>query len=126
MLKIGDFSRLGQVSVRTLRYYDEIGLLRPDRTDRSTGYRYYSPGQLSRLNRILILRDLGFSLGQIGRRLEEELPAASLRAMLAEKRSEAERRLRERMARLEARIRQIEREDKPCQDDTPPTQDREA
>lgn len=113
MLKIGDFSRPGQVSVRTLQYYDEIGLLGPIRVDRSTGYRHYSTGRLPRLNRILILRDLGFSLGQIGRRLEEELPAASLRAVLAERRLEAEWQLRERMARPEMRRRQTEREDGP-------------
>ena len=46
MLKIGDFSKLSRVSVRMLRYYDEIGLLKPAEIDRFTDYRYYSEAQL--------------------------------------------------------------------------------
>ena len=65
MLKIGDFSKLSQVPVKTLRYYDEIGLLKPVQVDRFTSYRYYSFEQLRRLNRILALKDLGLSLEQI-------------------------------------------------------------
>lgn len=61
MLKIGEFSKVAQVSVKTLRYYDELGLLRPEWVDRYTGYRYYSLQQLPRLNRILALRELGVS-----------------------------------------------------------------
>src|SRR5690348_9109071 len=62
VFKISDFSRLSQVSMRTLRYYDEIGLLKPGQVDCATGYRYYSIDQLPRLNRILALKDLGFEL----------------------------------------------------------------
>ena len=65
MLKIGDFSKLGQVSVRMLRHYDQLGLLNPDQIDKFTGYRYYAVEQLARLNRILFFKDLGFSLQQI-------------------------------------------------------------
>ena len=61
MFKIGDFSKLSQVSVKTLRYYDELGLLKPQSIDRWTSYRYYEASQLRRLNRILALKDLGFS-----------------------------------------------------------------
>jgi hypothetical protein len=64
MLKIGDFSRLSQVSVKTLRYYDEVALLKPTQVDEVSGYRYYSMAQLRQLHRILALRDLGFSLDQ--------------------------------------------------------------
>ena len=64
MIKIGFFSKLSQVPVKTLRYYDQIGLLKPDKIDAHTGYRYYSISQLRRLNRILALKDLGFSLDQ--------------------------------------------------------------
>ena len=60
MIKIGDFARLSQVSVVTLRYYDEMDLLKPVKVDAFTGYRFYSAGQLPRLNRILALKDLGF------------------------------------------------------------------
>jgi DNA-binding transcriptional MerR regulator len=59
MLKIGDFSRLGQVTVKTLRHYGQLGLLKPAWIDRYTGYRYYSLEQLPRLNRILALKELG-------------------------------------------------------------------
>src|SRR5438105_12762660 len=61
MIKIGEFSKLVQVPVATLRYYDQVGLLKPVEVDRFTGYRYYSASQLPRLNRILALKGLGFS-----------------------------------------------------------------
>src|SRR5437763_1190975 len=66
MLNIGAFAQLGQVSPRTLRHYDDLGLLVPQRVDPMTGYRSYDLGQLARLHRILALRDLGFALDQIG------------------------------------------------------------
>ncbi|HYM68302.1 MAG TPA: MerR family transcriptional regulator, partial [bacterium] len=65
MIKIGDFSALCRVSVKTLRHYDELGLLTPARVDPATGYRYYAASQLAVLHRILALKDLGFSLGQV-------------------------------------------------------------
>ena len=52
MFKIGEFSKLSQVSVKALRHYDALGLLKPARVDRFTGYRYYSADQLPRLYRI--------------------------------------------------------------------------
>jgi DNA-binding transcriptional MerR regulator len=87
MFKIGEFSRLSRVSVRMLRHYDQLGLLKPSRTDNFTNYRYYSADQLPRLNRILALRDLGFSLEQIGNMLDEELSAEQLMGMLNLKRA---------------------------------------
>lgn len=116
MLKIGDFSRLAQVSTRTLRHYDELGLLEPARTEHLTGYRYYSLGQLPRLNRILALKNLGVPLGQISRLLQDGLPVAELRGMLTLRRLEIEQNLREeqtRLAQVEARLKQIEQEGKP-------------
>lgn len=65
MLKIGEFSKLSRVSVRMLRYYDEIGLLKPAEIDRFTDYRYYREDQLPTVNRITALRDMGFSLANI-------------------------------------------------------------
>ncbi|ADG05308.1 MerR family transcriptional regulator [Kyrpidia tusciae] len=53
MFKISEFSKIIRVSVKTLRYYDRLGLLRPARTDDVTGYRYYTADQLFRLHRIL-------------------------------------------------------------------------
>ncbi len=113
MIRIGDFARLGQVSVATLRHYDELGLLKPSSVDAFTGYRYYSAAQLPRLNRILALKDLGFSLDQIERALADSLSPDQLRGMLMVRRAEAEHRLADeqaRLARIEARLRHIELE----------------
>jgi effector-binding domain-containing protein len=115
MFKIGDFSKLSQVSVRTLRYYEEMGLLAPIEVDRFTSYRYYSVDQLPRLNRILALKDLGFSLEQIAQLLDEELPPDQIRGMLRMKQAEIRQQAEEeraRLARVEARLRQIEQEGK--------------
>jgi DNA-binding transcriptional MerR regulator len=116
LLKIGDFSRLGQVSVRTLHHYDQRGLLKPAEIDDGSGYRFYSVDQLPHLNRILALKDLGFSLDQIGHLVEGDVPAERLRGMLTLKQAEIERQLTEgrtRLARVEARLRQIEHEGVP-------------
>lgn len=71
MFSIGDFSRICKVSVKTLRHYDKIGLVRPKFTDPVTGYRYYSEEQLSRMLLIQRLKRYGFSLADIGPLLEE-------------------------------------------------------
>jgi DNA-binding transcriptional MerR regulator/effector-binding domain-containing protein len=65
MFRIGDFSRLARVTIRTLHHYDEAGLLRPAHVDERTGYRYYTAAQLDALQRIVLLKDLGFSLDGI-------------------------------------------------------------
>ena len=65
MFKIGEFSRLTQVSVRMLRYYDKNNLLKPEKIDQFTGYRYYSSGQIRDLHKIIFLRDLGYSTVEI-------------------------------------------------------------
>jgi effector-binding domain-containing protein len=113
MIKIGDFSKLSKVSVKTLRYYDEMGLLQPIETDRSSGYRYYSLDQLPRLNRILALKDLGFSLDQIAQALDNGITLEQMRGMLRLKKAEQQQRVQEeqeRLIRVEARLRQIEME----------------
>lgn len=65
MFKIGEFSRLTQVSVRMLRYYDEMGLLKPEQIDNESGYRYYSANQIPQLQKIILLRDLDFTIKEI-------------------------------------------------------------
>ena len=113
MLKIGDFSKLSQLSVKTLRYYDDLGLLKPAEVDRFTGYRYYTAEQFLRLNRIVALKDLGFPLEQIRQLLDEELPVAQMRGMLRLRQAETEQKVEAevaRLARVEARLRQIEQE----------------
>jgi DNA-binding transcriptional MerR regulator len=82
MFSIGDFAWYGRVSVRMLRHYDAIGLLRPAHVDQVSGYRWYEAGQLSRLNRIVALKDLGFTLQQIQLILDDKLSAEELRGML--------------------------------------------
>ena len=118
MFKIGDFSRLAQVSVRMLRHYDKLGLLTPGQTDKWTGYRYYTIDQLPRLNRIVALNGLGLTLQEIGDLLGggNALPPEQLRGMLMLRRVELERELEERrwqLASVEARLQQIEQENEP-------------
>ncbi|MGI8586683.1 MAG: MerR family transcriptional regulator [Chloroflexia bacterium] len=115
MFKIGDFARLTRLSVKTLRYYDEIGLLCAARIDRFTGYRYYTADQLPRLNRILALRDLGLSLDRIALLLDTDLPIEQIRTMLTLRRAEllqAMETAQTQLARVEARLRQIDEEGK--------------
>lgn len=114
MIRIGDFSKLSMVSIKALRYYDEMELLKPIHIDGETGYRYYAVSQLSRLNRILALKDLGFSLQQIGQVLNEGVSPEQLRGMLRLKRAELQQKIadeRERLARVEARLSTIDMED---------------
>lgn len=113
MIRIGDFSKLSRVTIKTLRFYDETGLLKPVRVDPFTGYRYYEFSQLPRLHRILALKDLGFSLEEIGRLLESELPVEQLRGMLTLRQAEIRQRVRdeaERLERVDIWLRQIEQE----------------
>jgi DNA-binding transcriptional MerR regulator len=113
MFKIGTFSQLTGVTVKALRFYDRVGLLKPAEVDRFTGYRYYTIGQIDHLNRILALKDLGLSLDEIGRVLSENPSAAEIRGMLRLKQAQLHQIIEEEQARLhrvEARLRQIERE----------------
>lgn len=110
MFKIGEFSNFSRVSVKMLRHYDELGLLKPAHVDRFTNYRYYSADQLPRLNRIVALKDLGFTLEQIGQMLDGEIAAVEIQGMLKLRRAEIERTLREeeaKLGRIEARLAQI-------------------
>lgn len=115
MFRIGEFAQIAQVSGRQLRFYDQLGLLRPAHIDQQTGYRYYTIRQLPRLNSILALKELGLSLEQIGPLLEKDMSPVELRSMLTLKRAQLERSLQEEEARLrhiESRIAQIDREGK--------------
>ncbi len=88
MFKISEFSKLSQISAKTLRYYDRIGLLKPSQIDPDTGYRYYSASQLQRVNHIYTLKDLGFKLEQIIPMLDSEISADQIRSMLLHKQEE--------------------------------------
>ncbi|HET6651642.1 MAG TPA: MerR family transcriptional regulator [Nocardioides sp.] len=113
MLNIGDFARLGGISVRMLRHYDAIGLLVPASVDPRSGYRRYDVAQLARLNRILALKDLGFTLDAVRSIVDEEVGSAELRGMLRLRQTELTAQVeadRERLARVERRLRTIEME----------------
>jgi DNA-binding transcriptional MerR regulator len=111
MLNAGAFARLAGVSVRTLHHYDEVGLLKPAAVDTRTGYRRYTAHELPRLHRILALRDLGLSLGEIQGIIDDEISLDELRARLRSLQAEATERMAaeaQRIARVEARLRQLE------------------
>ena len=111
MFRIGDFSRIARVSSRLLRFYDEIGLFVPAHADPQTGYRYYSVGQLAQLNRILVLKELGFELDQVRDILNADIGAAELRNMLLLRRNDVEKTLAlesQRLRHIETRIAQLE------------------
>lgn len=108
MFQIGEFSRIAQVTIETLRHYDTIGLLKPAQVDSKTGYRYYSAGQLQSLNQILALKAVGLSLDEIKRILKETLTVEEVRGMLKAQLvitestiEEAQRRHQNILARLE-------------------------
>jgi len=114
MLKIGEFSRLSQVTVKTLHHYDEIGLLVPAHIDNWTNHRHYSIDQLPQIHRIMALKGLGLSLEQIGLMLSESLDSQQVRGMLHLKQNEIQQHLREEQAQLaqvEFRLRMLEMEE---------------
>ncbi len=108
MFAIGEFARLSRVTVKALRYWDEAGLLKPARVDRTTGYRYYTAEQLSRLNRILVLKELGFTLEQIGKMVEAGISGAELKGMLRMRQMEQQLKIQEEASRLAAIQQMIE------------------
>ena len=113
LLKIGEFAQLGQVSIATLRYYDQWGLLKPNALDPYTGYRSYSLNQLPRLNRIVVLKELGFPLEQIALLLEKDLSIKQLQGMFKLKYAQTLEMIeteQTRLLRIDARLRHIEQE----------------
>jgi DNA-binding transcriptional MerR regulator len=111
MFRIGDFSRIARVSARLLRFYDELGLFLPAHADEQTGYRYYTIEQLAQLNRILVLKELGFELEQVREIVNANVGTAELRNLLLLRRNDVEKSLIEesrRLQQIEARITQLE------------------
>ena len=111
MFRIGDFSRIARVSTRLLRFYDEIGLFGPAHVDPFTGYRSYTVAQLAQLNRILVLKELGFNLDQVKEIIVAGVGPEQLRNMLVLRRNDVERALAveaQRLRQIESRIAQLE------------------
>ena len=104
MYKIGDLSRCTGLTVKTLRYWADIGLLVPDETDRFTGYRYYSASKLRDCIRIIALKELGFSLDEI-----RAFADSDKTRLVESKTAELERSVRESEAKLR-RLRELRSE----------------
>lgn len=102
MYKIGELSKLSKLTVKTIRYYDSVGILAPDYIDRFTGYRYYSAAKLGVCNRIAALKELGFSLEEI--RLHLDADSAEDIAALIDRKSEE---LRMTVGEAEERLRRL-------------------
>lgn len=116
MLSIGEFASLGRVTVRLLRYYDEIGLLKPARVDRSSGYRSYDPDQVPVLTRILQLRDFGLRLDDITRIIHGDLDTVAEQDLLRTARKQLADGIEDntlRLQRLDAYLRTTEGEPMP-------------
>jgi DNA-binding transcriptional MerR regulator len=112
MFSTRDFARIGLVSVRMLRTYEYADLLRPQHVDAS-GRRFYEAAQLPRLNRILALKDLGFSLAQVRAILDAQMSEQELRGVLALRKTELAARIAAdtaRLERVEARLTTISHE----------------
>jgi DNA-binding transcriptional MerR regulator len=110
LFKIGIFSLLSHLPVKTLRHYDEIGLLQPSQVDTFTGYRYYTLDQLPHAQRILALKDLGLSLDQIIEVIHDKPTVEDLCAMLRLRRTQLTAELGDKaaqLARVDARLKQL-------------------
>ncbi len=113
MLKIGDFSKITRVSVRMLRHYDEIGLLKPQDVDRFTGYRFYSADQIPKVNRIYVLKEMGFSLPEICGLMDKEMNSKQVLSLLHNKKREisfAIEKENEKLLRVETLIKFFDKE----------------
>ena len=100
-MRIGDFARLANVSVRALRFYDQTHLLSASQVDASSGYRHYAASQLARLHQIRAFQDMGFSLAAIRELLRRDLTPTDLQALMEQRKSELKRQIRDEFARLE-------------------------
>ena len=107
MLGIGQFAQLAKVSVRTLRYYGDHGLLMPAHVDPDSGYRSYEASQLADLNRILVMKDLGLSLDEIHSFVAHDISVAELISLAKERQVEAQEQIeleQQRLHRVAIRI----------------------
>lgn len=115
MFRIGLFAAMNKVTVKTLRYYDEEGLLKPTKIDDLTNYRYYSAEQMIPLRRILSFREIGFSIKEIQKIISEEKSDAELIDYLRAKKEEVSQRLineKKRVKSIDQYIQELEKENK--------------
>jgi DNA-binding transcriptional MerR regulator len=112
MLSIGDLARHTGLTVRMLRHYDELGLVTPVRVDEDTGYRWYTASQVGRVDALVALKELGFSLARCREILDEQVSAEELRDLLRHRQTELAERIdadTARLAEVGRRLRSIER-----------------
>ncbi len=117
MLKIGDFSKLAKVTIKTLRYYDEAGVLKPIHVNSDNGYRYYSLEQMYIIDRIKTFKALGFSLIEIKGLLGIEPGSDEFRDILLGRKTLILKNISEeksKLSRLSALIKNIEEKSKMC------------
>lgn len=114
MYRIGEFSQLGQISVRMLRHYDKLDLLKPSYVDYETGYRFYIATQLPKLHKIIALNGLGIPLAKIQQIIKNDAYALEdIRALLQEQKSKVETEMsqqRIKLANIESRLKLLENE----------------
>jgi DNA-binding transcriptional MerR regulator len=111
MLKIGEFSRSGPLSVKALRHYEAVGLLKPARLDGAIAYRYYDAAQFDDLHRLMALHALGLPLERIRQVLQDDPSPEQMRRPLDDRRAAIARRIdaeQAQFAAVEARIRHLE------------------
>ncbi len=105
LFRIGEFSKLTKTTIKTLRYYDKVGLLKPAFVDSATSYRYYTEGQIPIMRRILALKDAGLSNDDIARILDTQNGSDDMRQILLARR----KMLEESMAMVRGQLTEIER-----------------
>jgi DNA-binding transcriptional MerR regulator len=101
MFKIGTFSKLSKVPIKTLRYYDKRGLLKPSTIDPASGYRYYAAEQLLTVQRIIALKKQGFTLEEIKSLLAEDVSPEGVKKSLIEKQQELQQTITEAQRQLQ-------------------------
>ncbi len=94
--RIGQFSKINRVSVKTLRYYDEAGILKPSYVDQENGYRYYTSEQLPQIHKVIALRQIGFSVREISRILK----GGDMTGIFENRKAELEASIRENQCQL--------------------------
>jgi len=112
MFKIGAFAKLSGVTVKTLRHYDELGLLKPAHVDEQSGYRFYTAEQLLTIRRIAAFKEQGFTLETMRPLLTGSTSLTQAERTLLEKRKQLERQIQEaqrQIAEVDERLVRIDR-----------------
>lgn len=112
MFKISEFSKLSRISVKTLRFYDKVGVLKPSFVNKATGYRYYTADQLLTVQRIAAFKEQGFTLEKIKTLLDEYVSSKVAKETLEAKRIELEftiEQARNQIAEIEQRVENLEK-----------------